>query len=59
MKNNLKPFWERIKDFYLVWNWSKKYNRFVCTNRFENQREAEVACKQTKRNKHGARIPSN
>lgn len=37
-----KPYYERIKDFFLVYSWSKRWNRYICTHKFDNQRDAEL-----------------
>jgi len=48
MKNK-RPFYDNIKNFFLVYVWSRKYNRYVNTNRFEDESEAIEAIKQRAR----------
>ena len=38
-------WWENIKGRFFVWSWSKRWNRFINTHVYENQRDAELTVK--------------
>jgi hypothetical protein len=41
-------YWEQVKDFFLVFEWSKRWNRYICVSKFDTQEDAELATKEKK-----------
>lgn len=35
-------WWDHCGSLYLVYQWSRKYNRFINTHAYTNQRDAEL-----------------
>jgi len=48
MKNS---YYDRVKDFFLVYSWSKRWNRFICVYKCDSEEEAREACKTRKKRK--------
>lgn len=45
-----EAYWEKLSDSaFLVYQWRKRYNRFICTHMWENQRDAELTVNQIHR----------
>jgi hypothetical protein len=35
-------YWEKCGALFLVYNWSRRYNRYINTHAYTNQRDAEL-----------------
>jgi hypothetical protein len=44
-----KDYWTKIGESFYVYNWSKKYNRFINTHAWDTKRDAELTIKQRKK----------